>query len=489
MALSFECERCGAAGSVRAEPGTPTLVKCSGCGNTFITGGPLGAPKIPGGVRAPAVPIVTPKAPPGARTATPPAAPAARPPTPPPRPPPPSRAVPPLDAPTGPDRWAKTEIDPSAVPPPEGGYVDFTLDDDPPVPPAAAPASAHATPVGRATTRAVPIDTPAPFPRREPTRELPRPERTPPPVAVPERGTGEPRPPAFASVTPPPPNRKWVPFAAVGGVGLALGAIVAVIATREPVRAPGAVEARPPVAAAAPTAPAPTEAPAETAEPPDPEPAAAPAAVPSGPVATTTPAPSKPVSGKPAAAPPEDAPERAAPKVRPPERRAPPPDRVERPERTERVATRRSPAATEPNPVPVPAASPPATAAVTSAAVTTAAFSPPPEASAEPAVEDAPIYPTDGFRRPVAADPGCVQRSLRLPRDLQDRVPETVPVRFAVGPDGVLSQFSLIAEVPDRRIGESIWAAIRDCKFKPGADARGRPVRLWVVMPIRFVGR
>jgi hypothetical protein len=472
MALSFECERCGAAGSVRGEAGTPTLVKCSGCGNTFITGGPLGAPKVQGGVRAPAVPIAMPKSPPVARS-TPLATPASRPPTPMPTPKPPSRTLPPLDAPAGPDRWAKSEIDPDAVPPPDGGYVDFTLDDDPPAAPT--PAAEHVTPPPRAAARTVPVDTPAPFPRREPTRELPRPERTPPSVAAPERTgsfavrerTGEARVPAFAAVTPPPSHRKWVPFVAVGGVGLALGAIVAVIATRDPVPAPAAPAADAVVAVAA---PAPSDASARALAPGDPAPVPQPA-----------PAPAKPVA---AAVEPKAAPARAVAPLRSvPERRTPPAT-----ERVERTVTRRAPAATEPSPVPVPAASPPATAPAT-AAVTTAVFSPPPEAPAAPQIEDAPVYPSDGFRRPTAADPSCVQRSLRLPRDLQDRVPDSVPVRFAVGPDGALSQFSVIAQVADRRVGEAIWSAVRSCKFNPGADARGRSVRLWVVMPIRFVGR
>jgi hypothetical protein len=478
MALSFECERCGAAGSVRAEPGTPTLVKCTGCGHTFITGGPLGAPKIEGGVRAPAVPFSTPKATPIASTATPVGTPA---PTPPPRPSTPARIVAPLDAPSGPDRWAKTEIEPDSVPPPDGGYVDFTLDDDPPVPPSVDPVSP--APAPRAPGRSAKTDTPpVPFPRREPTRELPRPGWTPPPVGAsapapePERELSrELRVPAFASV-PRPPDRKWVPFAVVGAVGLLIGAIVAVVATRN--SAPAA-ETAVTAAPALPTTPAPAAAQAQ------PDPAARPT--------PATPAPAT-VTGAVAAAEPKTAPERAAtpPARAAPERRAPaaaPAPAPERAERTEHTVSRRAPAA-EPNIVRVPTAPPPE-----SAAVTAAVFSPPPTepvapaAPAAPVVEDAPVYASDGFRRPTAADPGCVQRSIRLPRDLQDRVPAIVPVRFAVAPDGGLSQFSVIADVPDRRVGESIWSAIRACKFNPGADARGRPVRLWVVMPIRFVGR
>ena len=36
--------------------------------------------------------------------------------------------------------------------------------------------------------------------------------------------------------------------------------------------------------------------------------------------------------------------------------------------------------------------------------------------------------------------------------------------------------------------GAAVWQAIRACRWLPGADAEGRPMRIWVTMPLRFVG-
>jgi hypothetical protein len=42
--------------------------------------------------------------------------------------------------------------------------------------------------------------------------------------------------------------------------------------------------------------------------------------------------------------------------------------------------------------------------------------------------------------------------------------------------------------VSDPRIGEIIRAGLLSCRWNPGTDPDGRPVRLWVDMPIRFTG-
>ena len=129
-----------------------------------------------------------------------------------------------------------------------------------------------------------------------------------------------------------------------------------------------------------------------------------------------------------------------------------------------------------PTPLPLPAAeavAPPAVAAATPAHVEQA--------------EDAPQFVRQGFRAPAQESPNCVQSSVRIPRDLQDFVSGPVTVRFAVDRDGSVGRFRVEGKVPDPRIAEAIWTAVRECRFSPGTDDQGHPVKLWVVMPVRFV--
>ncbi|WP_049778370.1 TonB family protein [Anaeromyxobacter sp. K] len=110
---------------------------------------------------------------------------------------------------------------------------------------------------------------------------------------------------------------------------------------------------------------------------------------------------------------------------------------------------------------------------------------PPPPAGATP-VEDAPRYAAEGFRKPHLEVARCVQDAIRLPRDARERVSGPVTVRFAVAKDGTVGLFQVMGDLPDRRVADAIWTAVRGCRFAPGADAAGKPTRLWVVMPIRF---
>jgi periplasmic protein TonB len=90
-----------------------------------------------------------------------------------------------------------------------------------------------------------------------------------------------------------------------------------------------------------------------------------------------------------------------------------------------------------------------------------------------------------GFRAPAMAARGCVQQSLRVPRELSGFVSGQVVVKFAVGRDGAPSRFSVVGSVPDRLAG-AIWQAVQDCRWIAGADPSGQPVSIWVVMPLRF---
>jgi protein TonB len=100
-------------------------------------------------------------------------------------------------------------------------------------------------------------------------------------------------------------------------------------------------------------------------------------------------------------------------------------------------------------------------------------------------IVDAPQYATAGFRRPAEAEPGCLRRSIRLPSELAGYVSGPVTVKFAVGRDGSVGAVQILGQT-DPRIAGAIQGALRACRWLPGADARGQPVSLWVILPLRF---
>ncbi len=101
-------------------------------------------------------------------------------------------------------------------------------------------------------------------------------------------------------------------------------------------------------------------------------------------------------------------------------------------------------------------------------------------------IVEAPRYVTTGFRAPAEVSPGCVGRSVRLPQDLAGFAAGQVVVKFAVGRDGTVGLARLMTPVPDQRIFEAIRQALESCRWRAGADAQGRPVTLWVILPLRF---
>ena len=434
-AVTFVCDRCGALGRAAAAG----RARCGACGRIVVVEAPF-----PPAVRA-ATPLrptpanIAPpaKAAPRAKTAPPvqaaPSADAAaenaRGPA--------DARLPPLAPPSGPGRFERSEISPEDLPPPEGGYVDLVLDDDAPPaapPPAAVPATETAPP-------------PLPAPRADgtdvSTRPTPRPSTAQRQAAVPP-----PLPPAVALA-----HARKIPrvvaAAVLFGAGAALAAGVTV-AARAVLRDPA--ERSAPAIAPAPVAAAPAAEPPTRAEP--------------------TPGLAVALADEP---PPAPAPAVAAPRRQ-----------VNRRAAEVTISTRRL------VPTPRPLAGAPAPQAEPEAAThgltapTPIELAPPP---APPAVEDAPAYPGDGFRKPVAADRGCVERALRLPRDLAGRFDGTLTAKFAVAADGTVGRVEVLGPVPDARVPQAVESAIRACRFLPGADAQGKPTALWAVMPLRFVTR
>ncbi len=104
-----------------------------------------------------------------------------------------------------------------------------------------------------------------------------------------------------------------------------------------------------------------------------------------------------------------------------------------------------------------------------------------------PSIEDAPAYATAGYKKPAMAEPGCVQRSMRITDSILDAAGNSpVTVKFAINRDGTPSRFEIMSANKDHRIANAIWSAITACKWMPGADAQGRATNIWVIMPIRF---
>jgi len=46
----------------------------------------------------------------------------------------------------------------------------------------------------------------------------------------------------------------------------------------------------------------------------------------------------------------------------------------------------------------------------------------------------------------------------------------------------------VISKLPFPEIAGSLRRAVYSCEFDPGTDREGRPVKLWVVQPVRFRG-
>jgi outer membrane biosynthesis protein TonB len=79
-----------------------------------------------------------------------------------------------------------------------------------------------------------------------------------------------------------------------------------------------------------------------------------------------------------------------------------------------------------------------------------------------------------------------VGSSIRLPADLAGYAAGQVVVKFAVARDGTVGLAQLMTPVPDQRIFEAIRRALASCRWRPGSDAQGQPVTLWVILPLRF---
>ncbi|HEY7725444.1 MAG TPA: hypothetical protein VH880_08925 [Anaeromyxobacteraceae bacterium] len=417
--MQFQCDRCGKRYSTNQEirEGRAYRFTCRACGFAVTVRGPTGSPAAlpPSGRNGNGV-GVSQRSP--SSTSLPVAASAAATPRPP----------------------VTSVVNPHDAGPPEGGYVEFTLEDQ--------AVTSQSTSIAARVEAAVAAADPPLLQRADPPQ----------PRAGPSFARAAPavRPQLF--------SRRAAILAGAVVVPAAVGAALAFA-----LAGPGK-RAEAPAASSAPGLLAPVVYVGPiTVESRSPEPdVQAPAA---GPRQAARPAPPPPQPRRTAAR--ESRPSRAA-----PERS----ERAERADRSERVREVPPP----PAPASVPAAVPPPQPQVQVAApapVPVAAAPPPP---AEPVVEEAPAFAGTGFRRPAPETPGCVEGGIRIPRELGDRLPKTATLRFAVGRDGGADLVQVLGEGVDPRLGDVLRAAVLRCRFVPGTDATGRPTRLWVVMPLRF---
>jgi protein TonB len=95
---------------------------------------------------------------------------------------------------------------------------------------------------------------------------------------------------------------------------------------------------------------------------------------------------------------------------------------------------------------------------------------------------------TAGFLAPRERSKGCVSQSVRLPPELRGYV-KSVIAKFGVKPNGQPYAFSLLGEIPQEirsRMESAVWQAVASCDWAAGADAQGKPIAIYVMLPLRF---
>ncbi|HET6437036.1 MAG TPA: substrate-binding domain-containing protein [Anaeromyxobacter sp.] len=140
-------------------------------------------------------------------------------------------------------------------------------------------------------------------------------------------------------------------------------------------------------------------------------------------------------------------------------------------------------------PAPIAAPEPPDVASAGPDAVAAAPeLAPPlPQRPMQPVAEDSIVVASKAAQRPRVMELGCVERSIRVPQDTLPYVAGmVVTVRFAVGKDGMPSQYQMTTPGMPESASYALWAAIQSCRWQPGIDETGRPASMWVVMPFQF---
>jgi hypothetical protein len=88
--------------------------------------------------------------------------------------------------------------------------------------------------------------------------------------------------------------------------------------------------------------------------------------------------------------------------------------------------------------------------------------------------------------KPAALPEGCFTEYARVPRQVVERLPASAALRFTVDDEGRISAVRLEGAA-DRSLAAHLRSALERCAWAPGADARGVPMTVAVLLPIRFV--
>lgn len=91
------------------------------------------------------------------------------------------------------------------------------------------------------------------------------------------------------------------------------------------------------------------------------------------------------------------------------------------------------------------------------------------------------------YQRPTLVEPGCIVRGLSGLAAAGYFTPTEFKAKFAVTVGGEARGLSILDA--DRAVDRlAVAQVLAGCKFRPGLGPDGKPVRIWVVMPIRFRG-
>jgi hypothetical protein len=98
-----------------------------------------------------------------------------------------------------------------------------------------------------------------------------------------------------------------------------------------------------------------------------------------------------------------------------------------------------------------------------------------------------PALVVPGGLRPALHDPGCVERSLRVPAGYSGAA-ASATVKLAVDASGKPGLVHPLTPLPDA-VADALRAAVSRCAWSPGADPSGRPASLWTTLTVKIAPR
>ena len=105
----------------------------------------------------------------------------------------------------------------------------------------------------------------------------------------------------------------------------------------------------------------------------------------------------------------------------------------------------------------------------------------------EAAPATAPGYAGPGSLRPALRDPGCLERSVRLPEDYGTYT-GSVTIKLAVDGAGTPGLLHALTPVPDAILA-AVGDAVRRCAWSAGTGPDGRPAPLWLTLSVKLEAR